>query len=110
MNRRAIAVVFALMTSAAKAAEPRCAEDAAEQAKKLLAFHVGEGMEDRMGFERPRSKARMKNPANPKQAFDVLEVEGFVNPHGRYRMRFIFYKLPRGCLLMGQEVLEFANP
>ncbi|MBY0410180.1 MAG: hypothetical protein K2Q97_08660 [Burkholderiaceae bacterium] len=51
----------------------------------------------------------MKSPANSKQMFKVLEVEAFVSPHGRYRMRFIFYSRPMGCLLMGQEIIELAN-
>jgi hypothetical protein len=109
MKHFVIIVFLVFGTISAKAAEPTCARDAAEQAKKLLAFHLGEGFEDRFGFEVPSPKTPIKNPAHPKQIFQVLEVEGFVSPHGRYRMRFIFYTLPRGCLLMGQEILEYAN-
>ena len=91
------------------AAEPRCSDDATEQAKKLLRFHVGEGFDDRMGFELPTQKPSLKNPANSKQRFSVLEVQAYVSPHGDYRMRFIYFIEPGGCLLMGQEILEHAN-
>ena len=110
MSHFAVSVLLALVASSTTAAAPICAVDASEQARKLLAFHVGEGFEDRMSFEPPSQKASIRNPANSKQVFNVLEVEGFVSPHGRYRLRFIFYPLPRGCLLMGQEILEIANP
>jgi hypothetical protein len=109
MSHFAITVLLALVASSATAAAPICAGDAAEQARKLLAFHVGEGFEDRMSFEPPSPKKSIKNPANSKQILKILEVEGFVSPHGRYRMRLIFHTLPRGCLLMGQEILEIAN-
>ncbi len=110
MKYFAIAVLLVLIASRATAAEPVCAKLASEQARKLLVFHVGKGFEDQMSFEQPIPKAPIKNPTNSKQVFNVLEVEGFVSPRGIYRMRFIFYLLPRDCLLMGQELLEMANP
>lgn len=100
--------LFLFATSAIAAAIP-CAPDASEQAHKLLVFHMGEGFRDRMDFELPVEKASIKNPANPKQIFKVLQVDGTVSPHGRYRMRFIFYPSSGSCLLMGQEILELAN-
>jgi hypothetical protein len=109
MNYFATTLGLSLAAVSAGAAEPPCAQDASEQAKKLLIFHIGDGFDDRMSFEAPTPKATMKNPANSKQLFNVLEVEGFVRPHGRYRMRLIYYSLPSGCLLMGQEILELAD-
>jgi hypothetical protein len=94
---------------AASAADLRCSEDAAEQAKRLLIFHMGEGFEDRLGFEPPRQAPSLRNPANPKQKFDVLEVVGYAAPHGEYRMRLIYYSLPRGYILIGQEILEHSS-
>ncbi|WP_295438229.1 hypothetical protein [uncultured Thiodictyon sp.] len=93
----------------APAAEPPCATQAQERARKLLAFHLGEGFEERMGFEGPVLKSPLRNPANPKQKFTVLEIDAYVSPHGRYRMRFIFYVMPNGCSLIGEEILELAN-
>ena len=109
MKRVTLLLLLLFVTHAAKAAEPICAADAAERAKKLLTFHVAEGLEDQMGFESPSQKSPIKNPANTKQTFNVLEVEAYVSPHGRYRMRFIYFTLPRGCLLMGEEILELSN-
>jgi hypothetical protein len=105
-------VVFLLLfffIHSSTAAEPLCATDATERAKKLLTFHVGEGFEDQMSFESPSQISPIKNPANSKQTFKVIEVEAYVSPHGRYRMRFIYFTLPRGCLLMGEEILELSN-
>jgi hypothetical protein len=104
-----VLLLLLFFVHASTAAEPLCATDATERAKKLLTFHVGEGFEDQMGFESPSQKSPIKNPANPKQTLKVLEVEAYVRPHGRYRMRFIYFTLPRGCLLMGEEILELAN-
>lgn len=109
MRHFAIAALLVMAASSASAATPVCADDATKQAKKLLSFHMGEGFEKYMAFEAPKPKASLKNPANPKQIFQVLEVEGFVDPSGRYRMRFIYYPSPQSCLLMGQEILEIAN-
>ena len=49
----------------------------------------------------------MRNPANRLQRFDVLEVWGRIYK-GQYRMRFIYARIPNECVLMGQEVLEYA--
>ena len=49
------------------------------------------------------------NPANPRQKFQVLEVQGTIYK-GQYRMRLIYFRSGSGCLLMGQEILEYANP
>ncbi len=100
-------MVFAVVTGPALALP--CEVEATAQAKKLLVFHVGSGLEDRMGFEDPRPRAAVRNPVDPQQLFSVVEIDGYITPHGRYRMRFLFFQLPRGCLLMGQEILEFAK-
>jgi hypothetical protein len=81
-------------------------EDAAEQAKRLLIFHMGEGFEDGLGFEPPRQAPSRRNPANPKQKFDVLEVVGYAAPHGEYRMRLTYNSSPRGCILMDKRSLN----
>jgi hypothetical protein len=88
--------------------EPRCAHAALKQAAKLLAFHFGP--DDRIAIEdKVRTLPPLKNPANTKQSFDVLEVWGHIYK-GNYRMRLIYARaLPDQCVLMGQEILEQAS-
>jgi hypothetical protein len=38
----------------------------------------------------------------------VLEVWGYIYK-GRYRMRFIYFHFGKSCILMGQEILEYAK-
>ncbi len=94
--------------SAASAQQPphRCAADAVQQAQKLLVFHFGP--DDRIAIDKTaRTLAPIRNPANRAQRFDVLEVWGRIYK-GEYRMRFL-YAQASDCVLMGQEILEFAS-
>ena len=85
----------------------RCAPAAREQAHKLLAFHVGG--DDRIEIDTSvRTLLPMRNPANRLQRFDVLEVWGRIYK-GQYRLRLIYARIPNECVLMGQEVLEYAG-
>ncbi len=85
----------------------RCAGAAIEQAAKLLAFHYGP--DDRIEVDRSAKELTpLRNPANRKQLFDVLQVWGHIYK-GKYRMRFIYARLPGECLLIGQEILEHAD-
>ena len=86
---------------------PRCANDALEQARRLLDFHVGG--DDRIAIQPAVvEKAPLRNPANKDQTFQVLEVRGTIYK-AEYRMRLIYYHLDQDCILMGQEILEQAN-
>ena len=83
-----------------------CTSDALYRAGHLLSFHVGG--DDRIEIsETVIVRTPMPNPANAKQIFDVLEVEGGIYK-GEYRMRFIYARIPGECLLMGQEILGLA--
>jgi hypothetical protein len=85
----------------------RCAPAAREQAQKLLAFHVGG--DDRIEIDKSvRTLLPMRNPANRLQRFDVLEVWGRIYK-GQYRVRLIYARIPKECVLIGQEVLEYAS-
>ena len=85
----------------------RCAPAAREQAQKLLAFHAGG--DDRIEIDKSvRTLLPMRNPANRLQRFDVLEVRGRIYK-GQYRLRLIYARIPKECVLMGQEVLEYAS-
>jgi hypothetical protein len=76
-------------------------------AQKLLAFHVGG--DDRIEIDKSvRTLLSMRNPANRLQRFDVLEVWGRIYK-GQYRLRLIYARIPNECVLMGQEVLEYAS-
>lgn len=103
------ACAIALVTAGAArpAPEHRCAEAALEQARKLLLFHFGP--DDRIEIAKSvKELAPIHNPADPDQMFDVLEVWGFIYK-GQYRMRLIYARIPGQCVLMGQEILEYAK-
>ena len=85
----------------------RCAGAAVEQARKLLVFHVGP--DDRMAIDSAvKPLAPIRNPANRTQRFDVLELWGHVYK-GQYRIRLIYAQPGSECVLMGQEILEYAD-
>ncbi len=90
------------------AADPPCAAGARDRAKQLLTFHYGP--DDRMTIDKAvKQLPSMRNPEDPKQEFEVLEIWGYIYK-GRYRMRFIYYNSPAtSCLLMGEEILEYAR-
>ncbi|MBE7527796.1 MAG: hypothetical protein HS120_09980 [Burkholderiales bacterium] len=100
-------IIFLLLLPLSSLASPQCREEAVSQAGKLLAFHVGQ---DDWVYVDPEAVAlpSIRNPANRKQKFLVLEVGGRVYK-GNYRMRLIYYPLGDECVLMGQEILEFAS-
>lgn len=101
-------VVLLASGSPARAADPPCSSNAVEQAKKLLAFHAGP--DDRIEIDKTvKQMPAVRNPEAPNQKFNVLEVWGYIYK-AKYRMRLIYYNSPTTqCLLMGQEILEFAR-
>ena len=107
-----IAVALCAMTSAlpspASAQQVHhCTGAASEQAQKLLAFHFGP--DGRIEIDKSvKTLAPIRNPANRAQRLDVLEVWGHIYK-GQYRMRFIYARSPKECVLIGQEVLEYAS-
>ena len=92
----------------AQAASPHpCAPAASRQALQLLKFHAAP--DDRPEIDKAVSALPpLRNPANKAQAFDVLEVWGYIYK-AQYRMRLIYAQLPGDCVLMGQEILEYAK-
>ena len=104
----AIGVVSGVASTQAHAQTAhRCAPAAREQAQKLLAFHVGG--DDRIEIDKSvRTLLPMRNPANRLQRFDVLEVWGRIYK-GQYRLRLIYARIPNECVLIGQEVIEYAS-
>ena len=106
--KSAACVAVMLLGSLAHAEPPhRCANAATEQAAKLLGFHFGP--DERIEVDRSvKELTPIRNPANRKQLFEVLQVWGHIYK-GQYRMRFVYARLPGDCLLMGQEILEYAD-
>jgi hypothetical protein len=90
------------------AADIPCAASAVDRAKQLLTFHAGP--DDRMTIDKTvKQLPPMRNPEDRTQKFDVLEIWGNIYK-GRYRMRFIYYNSSAtSCLLMGEEILEYAR-
>lgn len=86
----------------------QCKSQAIQQAAKLLEFHFGP--DDRIEIsEDVKALPSIINPRNKKQRFDVIEVWGYIYK-GEYRMRFEYYSGHKNeCILMGQEILEYAN-
>ena len=84
-----------------------CAAAATKQAERLLLFHFGP--DDRIEIDKTvKVLSPIKNPANKNQMFDVLEVWGNIYK-GQYRMHLIYAQAKSDCMLMGQEVLEYAS-
>jgi hypothetical protein len=98
-----------LLFSSTIFATPQCSAEAVIQAKKLLSFHSdGDERAEILADEKVKQLPYIRNPANKKQKFQVLELNGYIYK-GEYRMRFIYYPLGSTCVLMGQEILEVAK-
>jgi hypothetical protein len=103
----ATAVLFA--SSFSCNAAPACSAEAIVQAKKLLDFDSNNDERVEIDHASVKELPSIRNPANPKQRFKVLEVWGYIYK-GQYRMRFIYYNSASiSCHLMGQEILEHAS-
>lgn len=107
MHRSIFAILLLVTGFAYGEANHRCSEAATKQALKLLNFHAGS--DDRIEIDKAvKILSPMRNPANKSQSFDVLEVLGYIYK-GQYRMHFIYAQNSGNCLLMGQEIIEFAS-
>jgi hypothetical protein len=102
----AAGVLLACGAASAQQTHP-CAAPAIKQARALLLFHHGVdvnlSVDDTVKMMPP-----VRNPADPQQLLDVLEVNGHVY-RTRYRMRLIYKRPVSSCSLMGQEVLESSS-
>ncbi|MEY4730286.1 MAG: hypothetical protein RL020_1444 [Pseudomonadota bacterium] len=103
------ACVMLFFLSGAGYAAPlhRCTKQATEQAEKLLAFHFSSANQIEIA-KTVNVLAPIRNPANKKQRLDVLELWGNIYK-SQYRLRLLYARIPGECVLMGQEVLEYAN-
>jgi len=92
--------------SHATASSISCKNNAIEDAQKLLNFYRDNDNRIRIN-DKVTPLEKIKNPANKSQSFDVLEMWGYLYK-GQYRIRLI-YSAESGCLLMGEEILEYAD-
>jgi hypothetical protein len=93
------------------AATQRCAEVARERAVKLATFHFDAPLGPTESIEIDKSVTELpplRNPANPQQVLEVLEVWAYIYK-AQYRMRFIFAPVPDTCALVGEEILEYGE-
>jgi hypothetical protein len=103
-----LALVLLLLSTSFAGAAPRCAAEAKERAKALLAFHFGE-KPDRFAIDDTVKELPPIKVLNGNGKFDVLEVWGHIYK-GDYRMRFIYAQIKDSCTLMGEEILEASDP
>lgn len=103
----ALGLLLLVAGSSVHAAEAQCVDDSLTQAGRLLEFHFGP--DERMTID-PSVELlpAIANPADEREQLSVLEVWGYIYK-GRYRMRFQYFPLGDDCLLMGQEIIEFAS-
>lgn len=107
MKKLALALLFFCGVAHAEPSH-RCSADAVKQGERLLTFHF-EQQDDRLEIDKKvKILSPIRNPSNKNQSFDVLEVWGYIYK-GQYRMRFIYAQIKDDCILMGQEILEFAS-
>jgi hypothetical protein len=109
VNRLALIAAISVLPAAALAAPKHpCANDAKTKTEALLKLHL-DGADLNMSVD---DKVKLLPPVRAlkgKGKFDVLELTGYVYK-AQYRVRMIYAQIPDSCLLMGQEVLEIANP
>jgi hypothetical protein len=106
----AAVLILLLVATPASAGAPMhpCADEAAEQALKLLRFHSDGDERAEVSRERAMYVGTVK-ALRGKGRFDVIEVPGGVYK-ADYRLRLIYARIGTQCVLMGQEVLEESDP
>ena len=112
MRIRPLLIAFALSlpvfsTATAQAADG-CVADAVQKAKQLLLLQSDN--DDRTEIDAPTFKKTGTIKAlRGKGKFDVIEGLGYVYK-GEYRLRLYYAEIGGDCVLMGQEVVEYADP
>jgi len=107
--RLAVALLLCTVGSAAAQGRHPCAADAVAKAMPLMKLHFdqAENLEN-AGIDEKVTVLPPIKALKGKGRFDVLEVWGHIYK-ADYRMRFIYAQM-KGCVLMGQEILEASNP
>ena len=103
-----LSVVVVGMQANAQPHHP-CSGDALARAGNLLHFHWHQVDLPHIDLDgTAHAIAPIRALQGPGQ-FDVLETWGYVY-RARYRMRFIYARIPGHCVLMGQEIIEDSDP
>jgi hypothetical protein len=122
----AVFLLAVLLSSPSLAAQHPCESDARAHAGDLLKLHFDNGssrLADEPGAPAEGQAEGVMNwslgdmvkalkpikALKGKGRLDVLEIEGYIYK-ATYRMRFIFVQSPGSCALMGQEIIEVADP
>ncbi|MRS89815.1 hypothetical protein GJV04_07160 [Enterobacteriaceae bacterium RIT714] len=103
------ALISASGHTAPKTSSLLCKAEALKESQKLLSYYSSN--DDRINIDDKVTPLwKINNPANAKQHFDVIEIWGYIYK-GKYRMRMTYYSENHdlGCLLMGEDILEFAD-
>lgn len=105
----AAALLIAASGAASAKAQHACAADARKIAAALLRLHFDDGDNLKISIGDEVKRLAPVRALRGKGQFDVLEVWGYIYK-AEYRMRFLYAQVKDGCVLMGQEILEAADP
>jgi hypothetical protein len=90
-------------------ANKKCSDQALNQAMKILIFHTNTGDEFIKEIDSSSIKYKtIKNPLNPKQIFQVIEIRGSMEKM-EYRIQLTYFPVGGLCVLVGEEILQIAN-
>jgi hypothetical protein len=103
-----LALALLVCSTGLAEAAPKCASEAKERAKALLAFHYGE-KPDTLGVDDTVKQLTPIKALKGNGKFDVIEVWGHIYK-ADYRMRLIYMQSKDSCTLMGEEILEASDP
>jgi hypothetical protein len=109
LRKTLLAAVLLLATTGANAQSHPCASDATRKAAALLKLHFDDGDNLKISIGSEVKQLPPVRALRGKGRFDVLEVWGYIYK-AEYRMRFLYAQTKGSCLLMGQEILEAADP
>ena len=106
--RITLAALAALALAGPALAAEHCANDAKAKAAALLKLHAETTAAQPGTIDEVKRLGEIK-ALKGKGRFDVLETTGYVYK-AEYRIRLIYAQIKGSCILMGQEILENANP
>ncbi len=105
----ALALLIVVRDNAPAQAPHPCAADAQKKAAALLRLHFDDGDNLKLSIGQEVKTLPPVRALRGKGRLDVLEVWGYIYK-AEYRMRFLYAQSKESCVLMGQEILEAADP
>jgi hypothetical protein len=111
MKTTIAAICFLTLQAVSASAGNHCADDVKSRATSLLTLHFNDGREGEVNLQIDDKITKIEPVAALKGdgKFDVFEVYGYIYK-ATYRMRFIYAQIADSCVLMGQELIEVADP